>query len=91
MIEQRQAKPREVYQPLRVALTGGTVSPGIFESVALLGREQTLRRIDAAPSGAERSASLADARGPKGLAVDADRRATRNHRLENTANPRKGS
>jgi glutamyl-tRNA synthetase len=41
-------KPREVYQPLRVALCGSTVSPGIFESVALLGREETLRRIDAA-------------------------------------------
>jgi glutamyl-tRNA synthetase len=41
-------KPREVYQPLRVALTGGTISPGIFESVALLGREETLRRIDSA-------------------------------------------
>ncbi|HEX4467744.1 MAG TPA: glutamate--tRNA ligase, partial [Solirubrobacteraceae bacterium] len=41
-------KPREVYQPLRVALTGTTVSPGIFECVALLGREETLSRIDAA-------------------------------------------
>ena len=41
-------KPREVYQPLRVAIAGTTVSPGIFESVALLGREETLRRIDAA-------------------------------------------
>jgi glutamyl-tRNA synthetase len=49
VIEQRGAKPREVYQPLRVALTGGTVSPGIFESVALLGREETLRRIDRIP------------------------------------------
>ena len=37
IIEARGAKPRQVYQPLRVALTGGTVSPGIFESVALLG------------------------------------------------------
>jgi glutamyl-tRNA synthetase len=45
VIERRAAKPREVYQPLRVALTGATVSPGIFESVALLGREETLRRI----------------------------------------------
>ena len=50
MIERRGAKPREVYQPLRVAITGTTVSPGIFESVALLGREETLRRIDAARS-----------------------------------------
>ncbi|HEV3323438.1 MAG TPA: glutamate--tRNA ligase [Solirubrobacteraceae bacterium] len=48
VIADRGAKPREVYQPLRVALTGTTVSPGIFESVALLGREQTLARIDAA-------------------------------------------
>ena len=48
VVQRRQAKPREVYQPLRVALTGGTVSPGIFESIALLGREETLRRIDAA-------------------------------------------
>jgi glutamyl-tRNA synthetase len=39
-------KPREVYQPLRVALAGTTVSPGIFESVMLVGREETLRRID---------------------------------------------
>jgi glutamyl-tRNA synthetase len=45
VIERRGAKPREVYQPLRVALTGTTVSPGIFESVALLGREETLERI----------------------------------------------
>jgi glutamyl-tRNA synthetase len=47
-VAQRELKPREVYQPLRVALCGSTVSPGIFESVALLGRDQTLRRIDAA-------------------------------------------
>jgi glutamyl-tRNA synthetase len=48
VIERRAAKPREIYQPLRVALTGGTVSPGIFESVVLLGREETLRRIASA-------------------------------------------
>jgi glutamyl/glutaminyl-tRNA synthetase len=45
VVERRQAKPREVYQPLRVAITGRTISPGIFEIVALLGREETLRRI----------------------------------------------
>jgi len=48
VIATREAKPRDVYQPLRVALTGGTVSPGIFESIALLGRAETLRRIAAA-------------------------------------------
>jgi glutamyl-tRNA synthetase len=46
LVARRGVKPREVYQPLRVALTGTTVSPGIFESVALLGREESLRRID---------------------------------------------
>ncbi len=51
VIAERGAKPREVYQPLRVALTGTTVSPGIFESVALLGRDETLARIDAALTG----------------------------------------
>ena len=48
VVERRGVKPREVYQPLRVALSGTTVSPGIFESVALLGREETLHRVDQA-------------------------------------------
>jgi len=41
-------KPGKVYQPIRVAISGGTVSPGIFESLAALGREKSLQRIDAA-------------------------------------------
>jgi glutamyl-tRNA synthetase len=48
VLERRQCKPRAVYQPVRVAISGTTISPGIFESVALLGRQETLRRIDAA-------------------------------------------
>jgi len=51
VVERRGAKPREVYQPVRVAITGSTISPGIFESVVLLGREETLSRIDAALTG----------------------------------------
>lgn len=35
----------KVYQPIRVAITGTNVSPGIFESVSALGREKTLERI----------------------------------------------
>ena len=35
-------------QPVRVAVTGTTVSPPLFETIALLGKERTLRRIDAA-------------------------------------------
>jgi glutamyl-tRNA synthetase len=46
--ERLDVKPGKVYQPIRVAITGTTVSPGIFESLAALGREESLRRIDAA-------------------------------------------
>jgi glutamyl-tRNA synthetase len=42
------AKPGAVFQPVRVAIAGSTVSPGIFESVALLGRQEALDRIDRA-------------------------------------------
>src|SRR4051794_5297110 len=52
LIEREGAKPREVYQPLRVAITGTTISPGMFESLALLGRDASLQRIDAALSAA---------------------------------------
>jgi glutamyl-tRNA synthetase len=48
VVERRGVKPRDVFQPLRVAIAGTTVSPGIFETVAVLGREPTLERIDAA-------------------------------------------
>jgi glutamyl-tRNA synthetase len=48
VIEASGAKPRQVFQPIRVALSGGTVSPGIFETLRLLGRDESLRRIDAA-------------------------------------------
>jgi glutamyl-tRNA synthetase len=48
VVDARGEKPGRVFQPVRVAIAGTTVSPGIFESVALLGREETLARIDAA-------------------------------------------
>ena len=48
VVEQRGVKPGQVFQPVRVAIAGKTVSPGIFESVALLGRAETLARIDRA-------------------------------------------
>lgn len=46
--ERLDLKPGKVYQPVRVAITGTTVSPGIFESVAALGREKVIERIDTA-------------------------------------------
>lgn len=48
VVERRASKPGKVFQPIRVAIAGTTVSPGIFETVALLGREETLGRIDRA-------------------------------------------
>ena len=44
------AKMGAIAQPLRVAVTGGTVSPGIGDTLELLGREEAMRRIDAALS-----------------------------------------
>ena len=38
-------------QPLRVALTGSTVSPGIFDVMTILGRTETLRRLERVPDG----------------------------------------
>ncbi len=48
VVQRRACKPADVFQPVRVAIAGTTVSPGIFESVALLGRERTLALIDSA-------------------------------------------
>ncbi|HYA08465.1 MAG TPA: glutamate--tRNA ligase [Gaiellaceae bacterium] len=38
-------KPRDAFQPIRLAVTGSTVSPGLFESLELLGKEESLVRI----------------------------------------------
>jgi glutamyl-tRNA synthetase len=48
VVDRLGAKPGKVFQPVRVAIAGQTVSPGIFESVALLGKDETLARIDSA-------------------------------------------
>ena len=48
LVEELGVKARELYQPIRVAISGSTISPGIFESVAVLGKEEALARIDRA-------------------------------------------
>jgi glutamyl-tRNA synthetase len=48
VVERLGSKPGKVFQPVRVAIAGQTVSPGIFESVALLGKDESLARIDSA-------------------------------------------
>lgn len=51
VVESLGLKPGKVYQPIRVAITGSTVSPGIFDSLSLLGRDQSLERISRAMQG----------------------------------------
>jgi glutamyl-tRNA synthetase len=41
-------KPRVLFGPVRIAISGRTVAPGLFESLELLGRDESLARIDAA-------------------------------------------
>jgi len=48
LTEQLGLKPRQAFQPIRVAVTGSKVSPGLYESLELLGRDESLRRIGAA-------------------------------------------
>jgi glutamyl-tRNA synthetase len=48
VVERTGVKPGQVFQPVRVAIAGTTVSPGIFETVALLGRDRTISLIDQA-------------------------------------------
>jgi glutamyl-tRNA synthetase len=45
LAERLELKPRQAFQPIRVAVTGSKVSPGLFESIELLGREKSLERL----------------------------------------------
>ena len=51
LVDRLGLKPRVAYGPVRVAVTGRTVSPPLFESIELLGRERTLERLRAARAG----------------------------------------
>jgi glutamyl-tRNA synthetase len=46
--ERLELSPRKAFEPIRIAVTGSKVSPGLFESLELLGKEETLRRLSAA-------------------------------------------
>ena len=53
VLEEDELKMGKLAQPLRVALTGGTVSPGIFEVMELLGKDRTLARLQSGIQKAE--------------------------------------
>ncbi|HSC93294.1 MAG TPA: glutamate--tRNA ligase [Gaiellaceae bacterium] len=48
MAERLELPPRKAFQPVRIAVTGSKVSPGLFESLEVLGKEPSLRRLSAA-------------------------------------------
>lgn len=48
ILAERELKPGKLYQPIRMAISGSSVSPGIFESLATLGKERSLQRIERA-------------------------------------------
>jgi glutamyl-tRNA synthetase len=50
LVEELGQKPRQAFAPIRLAVTGSKVSPGLFESLELLGRERSLARLSAAAS-----------------------------------------
>jgi glutamyl-tRNA synthetase len=52
LLENLGLKPRKAFGPIRVAVTGASVSPPLFESLELLGRERSLQRLRAAQSAA---------------------------------------
>jgi glutamyl-tRNA synthetase len=45
LADERELKPRDAFQPIRIAVTGSKVSPGLFESIELLGRDETVKRL----------------------------------------------
>jgi glutamyl-tRNA synthetase len=53
LVERLGLKPRDAFQPIRIAVTGSKISPGLFESLELLGKDESLARLAAAASGAD--------------------------------------
>ncbi|OCB45211.1 glutamate--tRNA ligase [Mycobacterium vulneris] len=51
LLDGLELKPRKAFGPIRVAVTGATISPPLFESMELLGAERSLARLRAARAG----------------------------------------
>jgi glutamyl-tRNA synthetase len=48
LAERLELSPRKAFEPIRIAVTGSKISPGLFESLELLGKDETLRRLSVA-------------------------------------------
>ncbi|MGI9116522.1 MAG: glutamate--tRNA ligase, partial [Gaiellales bacterium] len=46
--EQLELKPKQAFTPIRIAIAGSTVAPGLYESIAFLGRDAALARLERA-------------------------------------------
>jgi glutamyl-tRNA synthetase len=57
LADRLELKPRDAFQPIRLAVTGSNVSPGLFESLELLGREESLTRLGSRRGGASGSSA----------------------------------
>jgi glutamyl-tRNA synthetase len=57
LVEGLGLKPRQAFGPVRVAISGRTVSPPLYESMELLGRDRTLGRLAAARAMTERTSA----------------------------------
>jgi glutamyl-tRNA synthetase len=51
LVDRLGLKPRQTFAPIRLAVTGAPVSPGLFESLELLGKDESLARLAAAAQG----------------------------------------
>jgi glutamyl-tRNA synthetase len=61
LLENLALKPRKAFGPIRVAATGASISPPLFESLELLGRDRSLRRLRAGRDHAAAAAAAAEA------------------------------
>jgi glutamyl-tRNA synthetase len=53
LAEELELSPRKAFEPIRIAVTGSKISPGLFESIELLGKDETLKRLTAAAAAGE--------------------------------------
>jgi glutamyl-tRNA synthetase len=61
LLENLALKPRKAFGPIRVAATGASISPPLFESLELLGRDRSLRRLRGGRGYATAAAAAAEA------------------------------
>ena len=67
LLDDLELKPRKAFGPIRVAVTGSSVSPPLFESLELLGRDRSLHRLRAGRDHARRGRRRGVRKRPRNL------------------------